>query len=204
APEPYYLDPEGKVLSRPCIAIEYVEGSRDFAPATLEDALRQMAAYLAAVHTIGGSSVDLSFLPRLNEIYTAKIRDRPARIDDSLDEGLIRDALEAVWPLPGQNETVLLHGDFWPGNMLWRDGRLVAVVDWEDAQVGDPLADLANSRLEILWAFGMDAMQSFTQQYQSMTPIDFTNLPYWDLWAALRPISKAAQWAEWAAGEQAM
>jgi aminoglycoside phosphotransferase (APT) family kinase protein len=34
--------------------------------------------------------------------------------------------------------------------VLWRDGRIVAVIDWEDAQVGDPLADLANTRLELL------------------------------------------------------
>src|SRR5438067_5191571 len=29
-----------------------------------------------------------------------------------------------------RNERVLLHGDFWPGDTLWRDGRLVAVIDW--------------------------------------------------------------------------
>ena len=26
---------------------------------------------------------------------------------------------------------MLLHGYLWPGNLLWQDGRLVAVVDWE-------------------------------------------------------------------------
>ena len=39
-----------------------------------------------------------------------------------------------------------------------------------------------------------DAMQRFTQQYQSMTTIDFTNLPHWDLCAALRPVAQLAQW----------
>ena len=89
---------------------------------------------------------------------------------------------------------VLLHGDFWPGNVLWRDGRLAAVIDWEDATLGDPLADLAISRLEILWAFGIDAMFRFTHHYQSITPFDFANLAYWDLCAALRPASKIAEW----------
>ena len=60
--------------------------------------------------------------------------------------------------------------------------------------MGDPLADVANSRLEILWAFGIDAMQSFTDHYRSMTTIDFDNLPYWDLCAALWPISQIAGW----------
>jgi aminoglycoside phosphotransferase (APT) family kinase protein len=204
APAPYYFDQEGEIFPRPCIAIEYVEGRTDFTPAGLDDALRQMAAYLHGVHSIAGSSRDLSFLPGQDKIYDAKFRERPAKLDDSLHEGRIRDALEAVWPLPRQNEPVLLHGDFWPGNMLWRDGRLVAVVDWEDAQVGDPLADLANSRLEILWAFGQEAMHSFTRHYRSMTNIDFTNLPYWDLCAALLPAFKIADWAGDAAVERSM
>jgi aminoglycoside phosphotransferase (APT) family kinase protein len=112
--------------------------------------------------------------------------------------------LEAAWPLPRHNEPVLLHGDFWPGNILWRNGRIVAVIDWEDAAIGDPLADLANSRLEILWAFGINAMQSFTRQYQSMTAIDFANLPYWDLCVALRRIDQIGLWGLDEMGEREM
>ena len=72
---------------------------------------------------------------------------------------------------------MLVHGDYWPGNILWRDGRIVAVVDWEDAAVGEPLADLANCRLEILWSFGIEAMNDFTDDYRSLMTVDFTNLP---------------------------
>jgi aminoglycoside phosphotransferase (APT) family kinase protein len=90
---------------------------------------------------------------------------------------------------------VLLHGDYWPGNILWRDGQLVAIIDWEDAKVGDPLADLGYTRLEILWAFGIDAMHQFTDHYLSLAAIDVTHLPYWDLCAALRPASKIGKWA---------
>ena len=32
----------------------------------------------------------------------------------------------------------LLHGDYWPGNVLWQQGRLAAVLDWEDAALGGP------------------------------------------------------------------
>jgi aminoglycoside phosphotransferase (APT) family kinase protein len=89
----------------------------------------------------------------------------------------------------------LLHGDFWPGNILWKDDRLVAVIDWEDAAIGDPLSDVANSRLEILWAFGIDAMNDFTRRYASIrTDVDFTDLPYWDLCAGLRLSSRIAGW----------
>lgn len=80
----------------------------------------------------------------------------------------------------------------------------MAVIDWEDAAVGDPLADVANCRIELLWAFGSDAMHRFTDHYRSMTAIDVSNLPYWDLWAALRPIAGIANWGLDAAAKQAI
>jgi aminoglycoside phosphotransferase (APT) family kinase protein len=194
APRPYYLDQSGEIFSTPYVVIEYIEGTPEFAPSNLPDLLVQLATQLSRIHQVDGSKPDLSFLPQQETIFSRKLRERPARVDESSGEGRIRDVLEAAWPFPQRNTSVLLHGDFWPGNVLWRDGQLVAIIDWEDAQVGDPLADVANSRLEVLWAFGIDAMRSFTQQYQSMTTRDFTNLPYWDLCAALRPIAKIAQW----------
>jgi aminoglycoside phosphotransferase (APT) family kinase protein len=193
-PAPYHLDQSGEIFSTPYLVIAYIEGKPEFAPSNLPDLILQLATQLSRIHQVDGSQLDVSFLPQQANISAQKLRARPAKVDESLDEGLIRDALEAVWPIPQRNTSVLLHGDFWPGNILWRDGQLVAVIDWEDAALGDPLADVANSRLEILWAFGLDAMQSFTHQYQSMTTIDFTHLPYWDLCAALRPVAQLAQW----------
>jgi aminoglycoside phosphotransferase (APT) family kinase protein len=89
----------------------------------------------------------------------------------------------------------LLHGDFWPGNVLWRDGKLVAVVDWEDAVLGNPLSDLAISRLDTLLIFGREAMQAFTESYQAASPLDFSSLPYWDMRAAERAVPHLAEWA---------
>jgi aminoglycoside phosphotransferase (APT) family kinase protein len=44
---------------------------------------------------------------------------------------------------PPERAPVLVHADFHYGNMLFRDGRVVALLDWEIAQVGQPLLDLA-------------------------------------------------------------
>jgi aminoglycoside phosphotransferase (APT) family kinase protein len=40
-------------------------------------------------------------------------------------------------------EPVLTHSDLLPEHMLCRDGRLVGVIDWGDARVGDPALDYA-------------------------------------------------------------
>ncbi len=194
-PEPYYLDQSCEIFPIPYIVIEYIEGEAIFSLDAVPDLIPQLAGQLARIHELDGSQHDCSFLPQQEKLYNGKLRTRPARLDDSLDEGHIRDVLKAAGPLPLRNRPVLLHGDFWPGNILWRDGRLVGVIDWEDARFGDPLSDLANSRLEVLWAFGRDAMQHFTASYRAKTSIDTTLLPYWDLYAALKPALRLSEWA---------
>ena len=191
-PMPYYFNQSGDVFPTSYIVIEYIEGKPEFALTHAPGLISQLVAYLSKIHRIEGEGI--SFLPQQAKIYTEMLRKRPVHVDESFSEGAIRNVLETSWPFPQRNKPVLLHGDFWPGNVLWKDGHLVAVIDWEDAHIGNPLADLANSRLEILWAFGIDAMQCFTQQYQVMANIDFNYLPYWDLFAALRPIARIATW----------
>lgn len=44
---------------------------------------------------------------------------------------------------PPEQAPVLVHGDYHYGNMLFRDHRLVALLDWEIAELGQPLLDLA-------------------------------------------------------------
>jgi aminoglycoside phosphotransferase (APT) family kinase protein len=44
---------------------------------------------------------------------------------------------------PAERAPVLVHGDYHYGNMLFKDGRVVALLDGEIAQVGQPLLDLA-------------------------------------------------------------
>jgi aminoglycoside phosphotransferase (APT) family kinase protein len=48
--------------------------------------------------------------------------------------------LVELQPQPGP--PVLVHGDYHFGNMLFDGGRVAAVVDWEIAQLGQPLLDL--------------------------------------------------------------
>jgi aminoglycoside phosphotransferase (APT) family kinase protein len=204
APAPYYLDESGEFFETPAVVLAYIEGETVFALADIPDLLPQFARQLAAIHRIDRASHDIAFLPDHAAHWGEIISHRPAHLDDSLSEGRIRDALEAAWPWTQRNTSCLLHGDYWPGNILWRDGQLVGIVDWEDAAMGDPLADIAISRLDLLWAFGMDAMVRFTREYAALAPIDFTSLAYWDLCAALRPAGRLGDWASDEAAEARM
>jgi aminoglycoside phosphotransferase (APT) family kinase protein len=196
---PEYVDQSGEIFATTVVVVGYIEGESllrlDDAPALVP----RLAAQLARIHRADCPLSEFSFLPKQDALWATRLAARPTQLDNSLDEGHIRDTLAGAWPLAQINPSCLLHGDYWPGNVLWREGRIVGVIDWEDAATGDPLADLANARLEVLWAFGSDAMESFTQEYARQyasvaleapeTPVDLTNLPYWDLCAALRHLA---------------
>lgn len=201
--KPYHVSDD--VFDYPCIVLEYIEGQAEFTPENLENTIKKMADALISIHSIPNAETTFDFLPAQSLRYTYRLKNPPAKIDESLSEGQIRDALKSVWELPEVNERVLLHGDYWAGNVLWKKCQLVAAIDWEDAMLGDPLADLGDSRIAILWSFGREAMTQFTEHYQSkMHHLDYRYLPYWDLCATLRPISQFSNWANNADHEKMM
>jgi aminoglycoside phosphotransferase (APT) family kinase protein len=194
-PEPYLYDQTGEFFETPAIVIAYIEGETHFHPHDLNSYLYQLASQLARIHRVNYEHLGLTFLPSQQHITDRKLRNQPTRFDTSINEERIREVLRENWPFPQMHNVTLLHGDYWPGNILWRHGELVAVIDWEDARIGDPLADLANARLELLWHLDEFAMQEFTRIYFSLNPLDECALPYWDLWAALRVAFQLPNWA---------
>lgn len=181
-PEPLDVDEDGSYLVTTFIESEPLEAGVDFCGAA-----RMMATQLTRIHQL-----DISQLAGLQSHAGFSL---PGSFsDESLEESRIRTALERTWP-PSMNPSVLLHGDFWPGNILWRQASIAAIIDWEDAALGDPLADMANTRLEIMWAWGLEAMHAFTAAFQNLNPqVNYQSLPVWDLVAALRPTGKLGNW----------
>jgi aminoglycoside phosphotransferase (APT) family kinase protein len=159
---------------------------RDFGASAAET----MAETLAAIH-----SVDIGLeLPRNAAYLGGIVGSVPEVLDDAAREGEIRDALRGM-ELPDPVDAGFVHGDFWSGNLLWRGDEIAAVLDWESAALGDPLADVACTRLDILLGFGADAMERFTERYRALRPFRDDDRQVWDLVAALRPCGQLAHWA---------
>ena len=185
APRPCYFDKSGQHFDGALMVLEYIEGAPVHEPKDLEDHLIQQADHLVHIHK--AAPVDhFRFLPTINDLWGKTLSEYPDEPRDDMLETRVRDVLNKVWPLGSPNKDVLLHGDFWLGNLLWRYDKLVAVVDWEDAAIGDPLADLAVTRQELLWTISREAMERFTELYLERNPIDTKNLPYWDLGTVVR------------------
>nr|WP_188969859.1 phosphotransferase [Deinococcus aerolatus] len=178
-PQPHYFETGALVT-------EFMEGQPEFEPADGASCVRQMAAFLARLHAIPPTR--FSFLRPL-----ALPSPCPRQPDESLSESRIRDALNRL-DTPLSTRPVVLHGDVWPGNILWSGGRLTAVIDWEDAARGDPLADVGNARLELLFFLGVKALHAFTSEYAVLSGANMTVLPHWDLRAALRLCGRLGDW----------
>ena len=192
-PAPCHLDQDSSSM-----VIEYLDGEVDYGPADRKDAGRQIADCLAKIYTIDGDDPRLSFVHQQIIVLNYMLNKVSKDIDNSLYLDLIHDALETKWPPPRANAPTLLHGDFWPGNILWKNGRLAAVIDWEDATRGDPFSDLAVSRLDLHMIYGADAMTAFTERYKALSVTDTTSLPYWDLYTAQRASPNLDEWgADW-------
>jgi aminoglycoside phosphotransferase (APT) family kinase protein len=113
-------------------------------------------------------------------VYDAETRAALAALSDEVDARAAatvwREALASTWGRP----PVWVHGDVAPGNLLVRDGRLRAVIDFGCAAVGDPACDLA-----IAWTFiDGDARTAF----RAALPLDdgtWARGRGWALWKAL-------------------
>lgn len=180
-------------LEGPTLVLDYVEGTPCFASPLSAGAVERLACELATVHR-ATDTLELGFLPDREATVEHLLSVEPATFDDDLRERQVRRLLRS-WTPKRLNAPQLLHGDYWPGNVLWKDGEIVAIIDWEESERGDPLADLAVARLDLLWAFGVSVMEHFTRVYFAENPVQRDELPWWDLVAALRPMSHLSQWA---------
>jgi aminoglycoside phosphotransferase (APT) family kinase protein len=197
-PEPLLVDDSGSLVAEPFVVMSFVAGTTEISASGVDRAIDIMAATLARLHGLPTDG-----LPRL-----------PARIDPVpelvtfLPEGAewsdLRAWLEQVQSSAFDGSPSLLHGDFWPGNLLWRDGELVAILDWEDAGIGDPLSDVACSRLELGYKLGTAGTERFTAAYGRARPVDAGRLALWDVYVAAAALKYMGDWGLEAALEAHM
>ncbi len=188
APRPVlYL---GEIDGREAFAMERVEGEtigrrlvRDPPPALAVE----MAEELAKIHSIEPPG----FLPRGGAIE---------RFYDELDSvGEPHPAIEygLAWVrerLASTREPTFVHGDFRLGNLAVTV-RLVSVLDWEFAHVGDPVEDVAWPLVRA-WRFGADErhlggvgdVEPYLDRYNELTGGDITldELRVWEVFGNVK------------------
>lgn len=78
----------------------------------------------------------------------------------------------------------LVHGDYWPGNVLWLRGALAGVIDRDASGRRDAGADIAKALLDLAIHVGLDATDPFTSRYAQEHLVS-EHQPFWNLREAL-------------------
>lgn len=82
--------------------------------------------------------------------------------------------------------TVLVQGDTGPGQFLFKDGRVQAIIDWELATLGDPMRELAHIRTRDVW-YPTGNLPRWFQYYSEYAgvPLDLGKIRYYSVIAML-------------------
>jgi aminoglycoside phosphotransferase (APT) family kinase protein len=90
--------------------------------------------------------------------------------------------------------TVLTHSDYWSGNVVWRERRIVGIVDWSWAARGPRGFDLGWCRLDLVLLFDERIADIFRDGYEAATGHTIGDMLLWDSWAAARSHEWVEEW----------
>ena len=105
----------------------------------------------------------------------------------------------------------ILHLDYHPLNLIDDGTGALVVIDWTEAGVGDPHADVANTRMLLacmrpahptpFQRLEMMAGRIFLRRryligYRRIAPVDRERLVYYQAWAALRRLCQYGHWLQ--------
>jgi aminoglycoside phosphotransferase (APT) family kinase protein len=119
-------------------------------------------------------------------VYDDEVQEALAALDGHIDTFLAAQvwqaALEATW----RGRPVWFHGDAQPGNLLARDGRLCAVIDFGTCGVGDPACDTT-----IAWTFLSNGSSRIFAERLPVDRATWTRGRGWAIWKAMKVLTGA-------------
>jgi len=119
-------------------------------------------------------------------VYDSETREALSALQGHIDTVLAAEVWRAALRAPWQGRPVWFHGDAQPGNLLAKDGRLCAVIDFGTCGVGDPACDTT-----IAWTF-LDGQAS--RVFRQQLPVDaatWTRGRGWAIWKAMKVLAAA-------------
>ena len=189
APQPLLLDAEGGYVGGPAIVMSYIPGRPMWTHPQPDVWAADLANAAASIHSMTPHA--LRNLPSVSEQLN-EYADR-ARNGEPLARQALH-VLEVSGPRIAATTPCLVHNDFWPGNTIWRRGRLVAVIDWADAGLGDRREDVAQCRADMTVSHGIDAADEFLRCYRVQSLMQLDDMWFYDLHRGLLALLFYESW----------
>jgi aminoglycoside phosphotransferase (APT) family kinase protein len=194
-PKPVWLD-EKRIFKEPALVMSFLPGRPLMTPDDPIDYASQLARMLATLHAVPVSEKVLPGLRDYNAIEVAHLGapGPPERMRaHHLGVELWRRQRSELERLEITGNT-LLHGDYWPGNTLWQGQRVTAVVDFEEAGIGDPALDVATAVVNLKYEPWPGAAERFIDVYKAETGRSLDSLLFWSMKELARPMPDIARW----------
>lgn len=152
---------------------------------TLETIATQLAYFLQSLHKF---DADIDSAPQLHNwwraahtsTYDEETRELINKLGDVIDtrkaSSLWQKAISSKW----EKRPVWVHGDVASGNILLKDGKLCAVIDFGCMGIGDPACDLT-----IAWTFFKNNSRKIFKNAFNFDADTWNRARGWTLWKAM-------------------
>jgi aminoglycoside phosphotransferase (APT) family kinase protein len=121
-------------------------------PAEQDSVAKDFITHIATWHKATARALDLPTFQPVRSVREHQL-DQLAGIKRAFEDADARQPIDALARLELEllearlpdfdGEPVLIQGDTGPGNFMYADGKVSAIVDWELAHIGDPMDDIA-------------------------------------------------------------
>ena len=196
-PRPFALCSEPAVIGSMFYVMALADG-RTFADGALPDREPQVRGRmyldlvdtLADLHLVDVAAADLTSFGKAGNYFERQVARWTRQYRESQTDDLPAMEQLIAWlpaTLPAQSRTSVVHGDYRIDNAAFADdGRLTAVLDWELATLGDPIADFSYFAMQWklpadgtaalggldLEALGIPSLETITARYSDRSAID--------------------------------
>ncbi|HWS35268.1 MAG TPA: aminoglycoside phosphotransferase family protein [Actinoplanes sp.] len=197
-PVPLALGEPGEGFRFPWSVYEWIDGvpARAGTVTDLTAFAADLAGFLAALRQVdpaGGPGPGLHNWFRGGSLdrYAPAARQAIHTLGDRIPGAAVTDVLDAALEPTWDGRPVWFHGDIAAGNLLVRDGRLAAVIDFGTSGVGDPACDLV-----IAWTMLTGRSRTEFRDRAGADDGTWVRARGWALWKALILLAGADNPAE--------
>ena len=146
---------------------------------------RDLAGFLTELHAVDSThgpapGPHSGFRGGPLDVWDDEVRRSIALMGDEIDARAAAEVWDSALASTWEGSPVWVHGDITPSNLLVRDGKLTAVIDFGCSAVGDPACDLP-----ITWTYFAGESREVFRRSLTVDAKTWARARGWALWKAL-------------------